>query len=293
MQPKEDQNNDKQKIKLDTFQFLNKKKERDDHPDTTTTTTTVPNTVVVSNDKPQNITTPITNEKDETIKDEDINNISPQNKSKDDPTNTNTNTNPTTTTNIQTEEKIHIHLPTLIPKTNDSLNKTNNNTNTNSNETDNKSLDKQQQQTQMDIQNENKKETTNTNTTNVDETKNEQNNQTQVNNNNNDSSNSPIQTNSLGMPLIHIPGAKKVTQKRMTMAEITECIQDFNKELQELENYFKNEYGLEFVDESYEDVLPLEFKIQKMDEFFETKEIKAILDKNKDQWKLVTKKDNP
>ena len=88
----------------------------------------------------------------------------------------------------------------------------------------------------MDIQNENKKETTNTNTTNVDETKNEQNNQTQVNNNNNDSSNSPIQTNSLGMPLIHIPGAKKVTQKRMTMAEITECIQDFNKELQELEN---------------------------------------------------------
>ena len=30
-----------------------------------------------------------------------------------------------------------------------------------------------------------------------------------------------------------------------------------------------------------------------MDELFETKEIKAILDKNKDQWKLVTKKDNP
>ena len=138
----------------------------------------------------------------------------------------------------------------------------------------------------MDTQNDNKKEITSVN---GDDGKNEQT-QTQGNN---DSSNSPVQTNSLGMPLIHIPGAKKVTQKRMTMAEITECIQDFNKELQELENYFKNEYGLEFVDESYEDVLPLEFKIQKMDELFETKEIKAILDKNKDQWKLVTKKDNP
>ena len=269
-QPKEDQTNDKQKIKLDTFQFLNKKKERDDHQDP------IPN--VVSNEKVQSIITPTTNEKEEAIKDEDINNISTQDKSKEEQTAT-TNNN---TTNIQTEEKIHIHLPTLIPKTNDSLNKSNNNSN---NETDNnKPSDKQQ--TQADTQNENKKEITSVN---GDDAKNEQT-PTQVNN---DTSNSPIQTNSLGMPLIHIPGAKKVTQKRMTMAEITECIQDFNKELQELENYFKNEYSLEFVDESYEDVLPLEFKIQKMDELFETKEIKAILDKNKDQWKLVTKKDNP